>query len=49
MLMHGFFIYYYLELRYKSCSHALPYTVPLRDKINIWYMLVIHIKVDATL
>ena len=35
--------------RYKSCSQALPYTLPLRLNQNIWYMLVTHIKVEAKL
>ena len=32
-----------------SASHALPYIIFLRDRINISYMLTNHMKVEARL
>lgn len=34
---------------FRSTSHALPYTLPSRDKISIWYMLVNHMNEDTML
>lgn len=50
VIRHGFSLFVINQLGcYKSDSQALPYTLPLRDRINIWYMLTTHIYAEAAL